>query len=216
MLVKVPLRIQEDAIINSSLGFGTMILCSRATKVDFFLSLMARKEACQGMYPLKVRGYLLVVVKGRNFASRDWVSGRPCGFSGRRDLVFGMAVAHPYHAAKLSCSLAATTSELLQMGLLQGQLGRMPGGAFCDSNHCVCNISGVKLETHWKTEWKSVVFSDESQFCLGATVFSVLVRKGRPGERNQPVCRPRPRWTYLSCILQNVHMEHSHGYPKHP
>ncbi|GBL76157.1 hypothetical protein AVEN_234440-1 [Araneus ventricosus] len=37
---------------------------------------------------------------------------------------------------------------------------------------------------HWKTEWRSVVFFDESRFCLGASDGRVLVR--RPGERLQP------------------------------
>ncbi|GBM55256.1 hypothetical protein AVEN_18078-1 [Araneus ventricosus] len=42
-------------------------------------------------------------------------------------------------------------------------------------------------------EWRSVVFSDESRFCLGASDGRVMVRR-RPGERLQPTCL-RPRHT---------------------
>ncbi|GBM39405.1 hypothetical protein AVEN_97022-1 [Araneus ventricosus] len=42
-------------------------------------------------------------------------------------------------------------------------------------------------------EWRSVVFSDEIRFCLGASDGRVLVRR-RPGEHLQPT-RLRPRHT---------------------
>ncbi|GBL92756.1 hypothetical protein AVEN_119136-1 [Araneus ventricosus] len=42
-------------------------------------------------------------------------------------------------------------------------------------------------------EWRSVLFSDESRFCLGASDGRVLVRK-RPGECLQPTCL-QPRHT---------------------
>ncbi|GBN97222.1 Golgin subfamily A member 5 [Araneus ventricosus] len=45
-------------------------------------------------------------------------------------------------------------------------------------------------------EWRSVVFSDESRFCLGASVFHVLVRRSR-GKHLQPTCL-RPRHTGLA------------------
>ncbi|GFW06417.1 uncharacterized protein TNCV_2187521 [Trichonephila clavipes] len=46
---------------------------------------------------------------------------------------------------------------------------------------------------HWRTEWRSAVFFDESRFCLGVSDERVLVRR-RSGERLQPNCL-RPRHT---------------------
>ncbi|GFT88054.1 transposable element Tc1 transposase [Trichonephila clavipes] len=40
---------------------------------------------------------------------------------------------------------------------------------------------------HWKMEWRSVEFSDESRICLGASNDRVFVR-GRPEECVQPNC----------------------------
>ncbi|GFT15449.1 transposable element Tc1 transposase [Trichonephila clavipes] len=40
---------------------------------------------------------------------------------------------------------------------------------------------------HWKTKWRSVVFSDESRLCFGASDGRVLVRRS-PRERLQPNC----------------------------
>ncbi|GBN61939.1 Transposable element Tc1 transposase, partial [Araneus ventricosus] len=50
-----------------------------------------------------------------------------------------------------------------------------------------------QARAHWRTEWRSVVFSDESRFYLGASDDRVLVRR-RPGERLQLTCL-RPRHT---------------------
>ncbi|GFU62013.1 transposable element Tc1 transposase [Trichonephila clavipes] len=44
-----------------------------------------------------------------------------------------------------------------------------------------------QVRVDWKTEWGSVVFSDERRFCLGANDALVLVRR-RPGEHLQPNC----------------------------
>ncbi|GBL79540.1 hypothetical protein AVEN_18124-1 [Araneus ventricosus] len=60
-------------------------------------------------------------------------------------------------------------------------------------NHCRLRREWCQSRAHWRTEWRSVVFSDESRFCLGASDGRVLVRR-RPGERLQPTCL-RPRHT---------------------
>ncbi|GFY08088.1 uncharacterized protein TNCV_1355041 [Trichonephila clavipes] len=49
---------------------------------------------------------------------------------------------------------------------------------------------------YWRTEWRSVVFSDESRSCQGVSNGCVLVRSW-PGERLQPNCL-RPRHTALT------------------
>ncbi|GBN82670.1 hypothetical protein AVEN_103246-1 [Araneus ventricosus] len=50
-----------------------------------------------------------------------------------------------------------------------------------------------QARAHWRTEWRSVAFSDERRFCLGASDGRMLVRR-RTGERLQPTCL-RPRHT---------------------
>ncbi|GBN99014.1 hypothetical protein AVEN_29717-1, partial [Araneus ventricosus] len=59
-------------------------------------------------------------------------------------------------------------------------------------NHCRLRREWCQAGAHWRTEWRSVVFSNESRFCLGASDGRMLVR--RPGERLQPTCL-RPRHT---------------------
>ncbi|GBO14120.1 hypothetical protein AVEN_217427-1 [Araneus ventricosus] len=60
-------------------------------------------------------------------------------------------------------------------------------------NHCSLQREWCQARAHWRTEWRSVVFSDESRFCFGASDGRVLVRR-RPGECLQPTCL-RPRHT---------------------
>ncbi|GBO08348.1 hypothetical protein AVEN_229904-1 [Araneus ventricosus] len=52
-------------------------------------------------------------------------------------------------------------------------------------NHCRLRREWCQARAHWWTEWRSVVFSEESRFCLGASDGRVLVRRGT-GERLQP------------------------------
>ncbi|GBN42264.1 Transposable element Tc1 transposase, partial [Araneus ventricosus] len=54
-------------------------------------------------------------------------------------------------------------------------------------NHCRSRREWCQARAHWRTEWRSVLFSDESRFYLGASDYRVLVRR-RPGERLQPIC----------------------------
>ncbi|GBN18294.1 Transposable element Tc1 transposase [Araneus ventricosus] len=77
--------------------------------------------------------------------------------------------------------------------LFQGQLRyRRPVACIpLTTNHCRLRREWCQDRVHWRTEWRSVMFSDESRFCLGASDDRVFVRR-RPGERLQPTClRPR-------------------------
>ncbi|GBM70513.1 hypothetical protein AVEN_328-1 [Araneus ventricosus] len=47
-------------------------------------------------------------------------------------------------------------------------------------NHCRLRSEYCQDRAHWRTEWRSVVFSDESRFVLGPSEGRVLVRR-RPG-----------------------------------
>ncbi|GFV30003.1 HTH_38 domain-containing protein [Trichonephila clavipes] len=60
-------------------------------------------------------------------------------------------------------------------------------------NHCLLRRQWCQAKVHWRTEWRSVVFSDEIRFCLDASDGHVLVRR-RPGECLQLNCL-QPRHT---------------------
>ncbi|GBN01898.1 hypothetical protein AVEN_137408-1 [Araneus ventricosus] len=132
----------------------------------------------------------LAVVNG---ASRRPGSGRPRGTTEREDRSLGHRTAS---AAEIRAAVGTTvTQRTVTYRLLQGQLrARHPVACILPTpNHC-------RLRREWcqaRTEWRSVAFSDESRFYLGASDGRVLVRR-RPGERLQPTCL-RPRHTGL-CI----------------
>ncbi|GFV46477.1 RNase H domain-containing protein [Trichonephila clavipes] len=71
--------------------------------------------------------------------------------------------------------------------LRHGQLGaRLPVAYIpLTPSHCRLRRLWCQTRAHWRTEWRSVVFSDESRFCFGASVGHVLVRR-REGEHLQP------------------------------
>lgn len=48
-------------------------------------------------------------------------------------------------------------------------------------------LQWCRQRLHWRTEWQTVVFSDESRFCLGASDGRIRVRR-RTGERLHPSC----------------------------
>ncbi|GBM05579.1 hypothetical protein AVEN_94840-1 [Araneus ventricosus] len=79
--------------------------------------------------------------------------------------------------------------------LLHGQLrARRPVACIpLTPNHCRLRCEWCLVIAHWRTKWRSVVFSDESRFWLGASGGRVLIRR-RPGERLQPTCL-QPRHT---------------------
>ncbi|GBO19986.1 Transposable element Tc1 transposase, partial [Araneus ventricosus] len=93
-------------------------------------------------------------------------------------------------AAEIRAAVGATVTQLtVGNGLLQGQLrARRPvAGIPLTPKHCRLRLAWCQARAHWRTEWRSVVFSDESRFCLGANDGRVLVRR-RPGECLQPTC----------------------------
>ncbi|GBM97398.1 hypothetical protein AVEN_822-1 [Araneus ventricosus] len=102
-----------------------------------------------------------------------------------------MAVAHrTASAAEIRAAVGTTvTQRTVTNRLLQGQL-RARLSVACiplTPNHCRLRREWCQARAHWRTEWRSVVFSDESRFCLGASDGRVLVRR-RPGEHLQPTC----------------------------
>ncbi|GBN35379.1 Transposable element Tcb2 transposase [Araneus ventricosus] len=108
-----------------------------------------------------------------------------------------MAVAHPTaSAAEIRAAVGTTvTQRTVTNLLLQGQLrDRRPAACIpLTPKHCRLRHEWCQARAHWRKEWRSVVFSDESRFCLVASDGRVLVRR-RPGERLQPTCL-RPRHT---------------------
>ncbi|GBM59499.1 hypothetical protein AVEN_70475-1 [Araneus ventricosus] len=68
-------------------------------------------------------------------------------------------------------------------------------------NLCRLRREWCQARAHWRTQWRSVVLSAESRFCLGANDVRVLVRR-RPSERLQPSClRPRHTGPTLGVIV---------------
>ncbi|GBL79108.1 Transposable element Tc1 transposase [Araneus ventricosus] len=108
-----------------------------------------------------------------------------------------MAVVHrTASVVEIRAAVGTTvTQRTVTNRLLQGQLrARRPVACIpLTPNHCRLRREWCQARTHWRTEWRSVVFSDESRFCLGASDGRVWVRR-RPGERLQPTCL-RPRHT---------------------
>ncbi|GBM84571.1 hypothetical protein AVEN_33845-1 [Araneus ventricosus] len=104
-----------------------------------------------------------------------------------------MAVAH--HTASAADIRAAVGTKVTQRTvtnrLLQGQLrARSPVECIpLTSNHCHLRHEWCQATAHWSTEWRSVMFSAESRFCLGASDGRLLVRRS-PDERLQPTCLP--------------------------
>ncbi|GBM44494.1 hypothetical protein AVEN_15019-1 [Araneus ventricosus] len=102
-----------------------------------------------------------------------------------------MAVAYrTASSAEIRAAVGTTvTQRTVTNRLLQGQLrARRPVACISlTRNHCRLRREWCQGRAHWRTEWRSVVFSDESRFCLCASDGRVLVRR-RPGERLQPTC----------------------------
>ncbi|GBM88055.1 hypothetical protein AVEN_215123-1 [Araneus ventricosus] len=105
-----------------------------------------------------------------------------------------MAVAHStVSPAEIRAAVGTTvTQRTVKNRLLQGQLrARRPLACIpLTPNHCRLRREWCQARAHWRTEWRSVVFSDESRSCLGGSHDRVLVRR-RPGERLQPTCLRR-------------------------
>ncbi|GBM65327.1 hypothetical protein AVEN_89694-1 [Araneus ventricosus] len=98
-----------------------------------------------------------------------------------------MAVVH-HTAAEIQAAVGTIViQQTITHRLLQGQLrARRPVACISPTpNHCHLRSEWCHARAHWRTEWRSVVFSDESRFCFGASDGRVLVRR-RPGEHLQP------------------------------
>ncbi|GBL96135.1 hypothetical protein AVEN_104359-1 [Araneus ventricosus] len=108
-----------------------------------------------------------------------------------------MAVAHrTASVVEFRAAVDTTvTQRTVTNRLLQGQLrARRPVTCIpLTPNHCRLRREWFQARAHWRTEWRPVVLSDESRFCLGASDGRVLVRR-RPGERLHPTCL-HPRHT---------------------
>ncbi|GBM81631.1 hypothetical protein AVEN_82357-1 [Araneus ventricosus] len=102
-----------------------------------------------------------------------------------------MAVAHRFASAEEIRASVGTivTQRTVTNLLLPGQLrARRPVACIpLTPNHCRLRREWCQVRAHWRTEWRSVVFSDESRLCLGATDGRVLVRR-RPGDLLQTTC----------------------------
>ncbi|GBO39985.1 hypothetical protein AVEN_132926-1 [Araneus ventricosus] len=102
-------------------------------------------------------------------------SGRPSGTTEREDRrVRHKAVAHRTpSAAEIRAAIGTTvTQRTVTNRLLQGQLrARRPVACILlTPNHSRLRREWCQARAHWRAEWKSVVFSGESRFCLGASV----------------------------------------------
>ena len=127
--------------------------------------------------------------------SRRPGSGRIRTISEREDrCIRRMAVAdRTASAAAITASVGPKgTQRTLRNRLLEEQLRARRPVAFIPltPNHCHLRRQWCQTRAHWRAEWRSVVFSDESRFCLGAIDGRMLVRRG-PGERLEPSCLRR-------------------------
>ncbi|GBL74630.1 hypothetical protein AVEN_163776-1 [Araneus ventricosus] len=139
--------------------------------------------------------------------SRRPGSGQPRGITERENRrVRRMVVAH--RTVSVAEIRAAVNTTVIQKTatyrLLQGQL-RTRHPVACTpltANHCRLRREWCQAVTHWGTELRSIVFSDESKFCLGASDGRVMVMRGQ-GERLQPTCL-RPRHTGPTPVLMTA------------
>ena len=81
--------------------------------------------------------------------------------------------------------------------LVAGLRSRVPlTSLILTPRHRQARILWGRERVNWRVEWRSVVFSDESRFCLYASDGRTLVLR-RLGERHIPECI-RPRHTDLT------------------
>ncbi|GBO00403.1 hypothetical protein AVEN_36726-1 [Araneus ventricosus] len=112
-----------------------------------------------------------------------------------------MAMAHQSaSAAEIRAAVGTTVAQRTVTNRLpQGQLrARCPVACITlNPNHCRLRRDWCQARAHWRTEWRYVVFSDESWFCLGASedrVRSTLVVISRTLTAN----------LYISLVIQPV------------
>ncbi|GFT62770.1 hypothetical protein TNCV_2273421 [Trichonephila clavipes] len=77
------------------------------------------------------------------------------------------------------------------------------------SGHRAASATEVRAavaSAYWRTEWRSIVYSDETRFCLGASDGHALVKsRGTGNICKNAVCDPD---------TMGLHLEHSLVYPK--
>ncbi|GBO39027.1 hypothetical protein AVEN_62219-1, partial [Araneus ventricosus] len=146
--------------------------------------------------------------------SRRPGSGWTRGTTEREDrCVRRMAVAHrTAPAAEIRAAVGTTvTQRTVTNRLLQGQLrARRPVECIpLTPNHCRLRREWCQVRAHWRTEWRSFVFSDESQFCLGASDGHVLQEHSR-GYPTHPDCKfVRQSGDSTGCAA--IHEQYSRG-----
>ena len=123
-------------------------------------------------------------------------SGRPRGTTEKEDRrILHTTVMHrTASATNIRAAVGTTvTQRTARNQLLKWQL-RVRSPVACiplTPSHCLLRRQWWQARAHWRTEWRSIVFSYESRFCRGTSDGSVLVRR-RPGESLQSNClRPR-------------------------
>ncbi|GBM16360.1 hypothetical protein AVEN_28320-1 [Araneus ventricosus] len=98
---------------------------------------------------------------------------------GKNRRVRRMAVGHrTASTAEIRAAVGTTvTQRTVTNRLFPGQL-RVRCTVACiplSPNHCRLQREWCQARVHWRTEWRSVVFSDESRFCLGVSDSCMLV-----------------------------------------
>ncbi|GBL96936.1 hypothetical protein AVEN_182517-1 [Araneus ventricosus] len=133
--------------------------------------------------------------QGKVLPQEDRVQGGHVALLRGKTAVFGVWL-RTASAAEIRAAAGTTVTQRIATNrFLQGQLrARRPVACIqLTPNHCRLRREWCQARAHWRTEWRSVVFSDGNRFWLGASDVRVLVRR-RPGERLQPTCL-RPRHT---------------------
>ncbi|GFW59627.1 transposable element Tc1 transposase [Trichonephila clavipes] len=127
-------------------------------------------------------------------------SGRPRGTTARKDnCIRRTAVAHrTASVAEIRVAVGTTVTQQTVRNWLLQALTLAPWNLYSyDSSHCYLRRQWCQARAHWRTEWRSVAFSDVRRFCFGASNGHLFVRRG-PGEHLQLKClrlrhtRPTP------------------------
>ena len=120
-------------------------------------------------------------------------SGRPRSTDKRHDwlimqaAVISRTVSREETRAHVTPTVSPRTIEnnLLAAGLRSRvPLARPP----LTPRHCQARLVWCREKVDWRVEWSSVVFSDESRFCIYASNGRTRVRR-RPGECHLPECK---------------------------
>ncbi|GBL95403.1 hypothetical protein AVEN_154805-1 [Araneus ventricosus] len=100
-----------------------------------------------------------------------------------------MAVMHrTASAAEIRAAVGTTVTQ--RNRLLQGQLrARRPVACIpLTPNHCRLLSEWCQARAHWRMDWRSLVFSDESSSALVPIMAVCWLEGGQVSACNQPVC----------------------------